>query len=71
MDVETAQRLTGYVVGGISPFGLKRPMPATMDASLLKHKTVIINGGQRGVMLKMAPQDIAAVLKCKIAKIAC
>jgi Cys-tRNA(Pro)/Cys-tRNA(Cys) deacylase len=70
VDTGTAERLTGYVVGGISPFGLKHPMPAVMNDSLLRYKDVIINGGQRGIMLKMAPAAIADALKCKIAPIA-
>ncbi len=57
-DTETAQRLTGYWVGGISPFGTTRKLPAVMDQSLLRYEKVAINGGQRGVMLIMDPKDI-------------
>ena len=68
-DTVVAERLSGYVVGGISPFGLRQPLMSVMDSSIMKYRTVLINGGQRGVMLKMAPGDILSVLKCTVAKI--
>jgi Cys-tRNA(Pro)/Cys-tRNA(Cys) deacylase len=63
----TAERLTGYHVGGISPFGLRQALPAVMEESLLVQDAVLINAGQRGVMLKMAPGDIAAAIPCQAA----
>lgn len=65
-----AERLTGYKVGGISPFGLTGPLPSVMDSRVLAHDAVIINGGQRGTMLKMSPGEIARLLKSDIADIA-
>ncbi len=65
-DVQTAQRLTGYLVGGISPFGVKQALPAVMDASLATLDRVAINAGQRGVMLLMRPGDIIKVLDCDL-----
>ena len=59
-DPAAAERLTGYHVGGISPFGLRQRLPVVMDESLLVHDAVMINAGQRGIMLKMAPEDILA-----------
>jgi Cys-tRNA(Pro)/Cys-tRNA(Cys) deacylase len=53
-----AQRLTGYMVGGISPFGMKRRLPVLIEAGLLAFDRVAINGGSRGVMLIMSPSDI-------------
>lgn len=64
---ETAERLTGYHVGGISPFGLRQRLPVVMEEGLLDHDTVMINAGQRGVMLKMAPKDIATAIGCRVA----
>jgi len=61
-DTVAAERLTGYLIGGISPFGTKQKLPVIMDKSLLKAKTVAINAGQRGVMLILNPQDIVRVL---------
>ena len=66
-EVSDAERLTGYHVGGISPFGIRQRMAAVMDESLMKYEQVLINGGQRGVMIRMAPADIAAGLNCRLA----
>ncbi|MBW2331352.1 MAG: Cys-tRNA(Pro) deacylase [Deltaproteobacteria bacterium] len=57
-DTSTAERLTGYLVGGISPFGTKQNLPVVMEAGLLKFDKVAINAGKRGVMLIMDPKDI-------------
>ncbi len=65
-DVQTAERITGYLVGGISPFGTRRNLPVLMEKSLLQYETVVINAGQRGLMLKMSPQDIMKVLGCRV-----
>lgn len=69
-DQATAERLTGYLVGGISPFGTRRQMPVVMEASLEGLAQVLINAGQRGVMLKLAPADIRQALDCRVAPIA-
>ena len=68
-DTATAERLTGYLVGGISPFGTKQTFPTVLDEPIRKFDTVMINGGQRGVMLKIAPKDIAMALNCRVAAI--
>jgi len=65
-----AERLTGYLVGGISPFGTRRPLPAIMETELTTHDHVVINGGRRGTMLHMRPEDIIDVLDCRVATIA-
>jgi Cys-tRNA(Pro)/Cys-tRNA(Cys) deacylase len=57
-NANTAERLSGYPVGGISPFGMKQRLPVTMDVGLLRFDKVAINGGKRGVMLIMRPSDI-------------
>jgi Cys-tRNA(Pro)/Cys-tRNA(Cys) deacylase len=69
-DTETAERLTGYHVGGISPFGLRQRLPAAMEESLLRHEDVMINAGQRGVMLRMAPEDIVRAIGCEVSPLA-
>lgn len=66
-DPAMAERLTGYHVGGISPFGTARPLPAVMEEALMAADLVMINGGQRGVMVKMRPDHIVTALKCTIA----
>ena len=65
-DPPTAERLTGYHVGGISPFGMRQRLAVVMEQSLLVHETVMINGGQRGVLLQMTPGDIATGLNCRL-----
>ena len=70
VDIKTAERLTGYLVGGISPFGTRQKLPTAMESDILDHETVVINAGQRGMMLEMASEDIAAALGCKVAPIA-
>ena len=57
-----AERVTGYHVGGISPFGIRQRLPVVMETNLMAHDQVLINGGQRGVLLQMAPGDILAGL---------
>lgn len=57
-----AERVTGYHVGGISPFGQKRRAPALIDASALEHETIFINGGQRGLQVRLRPQEAADAL---------
>jgi Cys-tRNA(Pro)/Cys-tRNA(Cys) deacylase len=66
----TAERLTGYLVGGISPFGTKKVLPAVMEKRIRKYTEVLINAGQRGVMIKMAPEDIVKALGCRVEAIA-
>ena len=70
VDIKTAQRLTGYLVGGISPFGTRQRLETVMERSILGHDEILINAGQRGVMLKMAPNDILTALECKVSSIA-
>ena len=69
-DTATAERLTGYRIGGISPFGTKQALPAVMEKRIRECGEVILNAGQRGVMLKMAPVDIVKALGCRVESIA-
>ncbi len=68
-DAATAERLTGYHVGGISPFGTRQTLPVVMEASVMDMEEILINAGQRGVMLKMTPMDIHAALDCVVADV--
>lgn len=68
-DPATAERLTGYRVGGISPFGVRQPLPVIMDQALLAFDAVLLNAGRRGSMLKMSPADIRAGLNCMVAAV--
>ena len=69
-DTATAERLTGYLVGGISPFATRQKLAVLMDESLTVHREVMINAGQRGLLLKMATGDIADVLRAAVAAVA-
>jgi Cys-tRNA(Pro)/Cys-tRNA(Cys) deacylase len=70
VDIKTAERLTGYLVGGISPFGTRQRLETVMEKIILENPAILINAGQRGVMLKMDPEDIVKVIDCKVASIA-
>lgn len=65
-DQALAERLTGYTIGGISPFGTTRRLPVVMEKGLLAYDRVLINAGRRGTMLQMDPKDIAQVLDCQL-----
>ena len=52
-----AERLTGYHVGGISPFGQKKRVPVAIEEAALGHATVFLNGGQRGLQIELDPND--------------
>lgn len=59
-DPADAQRLTGYVVGGISPFGQRRHLPMYLDTSVTDHDTVLVSAGRRGLQVEVAPGDLIA-----------
>ena len=69
-DVASAERITGYLVGGISPFGTRQRLPVMMEQSLMAHAEVLINAGQRGLLLKMKPADIVRALNATIVPVA-
>jgi Cys-tRNA(Pro)/Cys-tRNA(Cys) deacylase len=62
MRAADAERLTGYHVGGISPFAQKKPVPVAIDQAALLETTVHINGGQRGLQIELAPDDARRAL---------
>ncbi len=55
MKPAAAEKLTGYVVGGISPFGQRKAVPTAMEIAALAHDLVYINGGQRGLQVRINP----------------
>jgi Cys-tRNA(Pro)/Cys-tRNA(Cys) deacylase len=57
-----AERLTGFHVGGISPFGQKKRAPVAIEAAALGHSTVFLNGGQRGLQVELDPNDAVKAL---------
>lgn len=62
MKPADAERLTGYHVGGISPFGQRKVVPTAIEAAALAHERVYINGGQRGLQVRLAPEDARKAL---------
>jgi Cys-tRNA(Pro)/Cys-tRNA(Cys) deacylase len=68
-DTKTAERLTGYLVGGISPFGTRQDLPVVMDACIENNEKILINAGQRGKMILMSPADIQKTLTCTLAPV--
>jgi Cys-tRNA(Pro)/Cys-tRNA(Cys) deacylase len=69
MKPPDAERVTGYRVGGISPFGQKRKFPTAIEATALALPEVFMNGGQRGLQVRMKPADAAKVLEAKVAEL--
>jgi Cys-tRNA(Pro) deacylase len=59
---EVAQRHTGYQIGGTSPFGTKKPLPVYAERSILELPEIYINGGRRGLLVKLRSTDLARVL---------
>jgi Cys-tRNA(Pro) deacylase len=59
---EAAQRHSGYLVGGTSPFGTRKPLPVWVEASVLELPRMLINGGRRGYLLELAPALLVSLL---------
>jgi len=64
-----AEKVTGYVVGGISPLGRRKQTPVSIDALALDFESIFINGGGRGLQIKIAPQVLIEVLAAKVVSI--
>lgn len=63
---EDATRHSGYLVGGCSPFGLRKPMPVFMEESILAIDRILINGGKRGFLVGLPPQEVLRVVKPRL-----
>jgi len=62
MPPADAERISGYKVGGISPFGQSRKLPTAIQQQALAHELVYLNGGQRGLQVRLNPGDALRVL---------
>lgn len=69
LDPATAQRVTGYVVGGISPLGQRRAHPCVVDASVMDLPLVYVSAGRRGLTIELAPADLIRTLNAQTAAI--
>jgi Cys-tRNA(Pro)/Cys-tRNA(Cys) deacylase len=69
-EVAAAERSTGYVAGGISPLGQRKPLPTVLDASAQAHDTIYVSAGRRGLELELSPADLAHLASATIAPIA-
>ena len=59
----------GYVVGGVSPLGSRRALPTVIDASALRHATILVSAGQRGLSIELAPADLQRLAAATVAPI--
>ena len=64
-----AERLTGYKVGGISPFAQKKQLPTLLDSRALQQETILVSGGRRGLSVGLKPQDFIQLLGATLAPI--
>ncbi|WP_432395432.1 Cys-tRNA(Pro) deacylase [Pseudarthrobacter sp. L19] len=68
-DPATAERRTGYVLGGISPLGQRQASPTVVDESALALETILVSGGRRGLDLELSPQDLIRLTGARTARI--
>ena len=62
-DAATAEKHTGYMVGGISPFGTRKTLPVYVETSVLSLPKIYINAGKRGLLAEVSPDDLGKALK--------
>lgn len=67
MKPDAAERLTGYKVGGISPLGQRKPVPTALDELATLYDEIYLNGGQRGLQIRIKPADLITALNCAVA----
>jgi Cys-tRNA(Pro)/Cys-tRNA(Cys) deacylase len=65
-DTARAERVTGYVAGGISPLGQRRRLPTYVDETALEHATVFVSAGRRGLEIEIAPADLVALTGAEV-----
>jgi Cys-tRNA(Pro)/Cys-tRNA(Cys) deacylase len=68
--VPRAEKVTGYVAGGISPLGQRRALPTFVDETALLHDTVFVSAGRRGLEIELAPDDLVALTRADVRELA-
>ncbi|MFJ6684896.1 Cys-tRNA(Pro) deacylase [Streptomyces werraensis] len=68
-DPALAERTTGYVRGGISPLGQRKKLPTVLDESAIRHETICVSAGRRGLEVELAPADLATLTSAVLAPI--
>lgn len=69
-DKKEVERITGYLLGGVSPLGQKRRLPTIIDESALNQETIFISAGRRGLQVELSPKDLENLTGAKFSKIA-
>src|SRR5262245_47005844 len=67
---DVAQRHSGYQVGGTSPFGTRKKIPVYLERSILELPAIYINGGRRGFLVRISPQDLLRTLQPSLVDVA-
>ncbi len=68
-EPQLAERVTGYVVGGISPLGQKKELPAIIDSSAMGYDSIYVSAGKRGLEIQLSPEDLVNLCKAKVRSI--
>ena len=67
--VPRAEKVTGYVAGGISPLGQRRSLPTLVDDTAMEHDTVFVSAGRRGLEIELAPADLVALTGAQVRRL--
>ena len=70
MKPADAERLTGYKVGGVSPLGQRKRVPVALDSSATGRDAIYVNGGRRGLQVRLSPADLTLLLDCRVTRFA-